>query len=456
MRLRNIWTLVFIMTPFVLFACGGSGGNNGIADTTSPTVPTGLLVTAANSNSVFLEWTASTDNIAVTGYKIYRDGNYLKSSATTTAADTGLNASTQYCYTISAYDAAGNESAKNSPACAKTWTISTIDSTGSVGVASSIARDSNDNLYISYYDGTNDAVKCISNVTGTWAVSTVDNNIGDVAGNISTAIAIDSADNVHISYGSYTRQKLMYAIVSAGTWTTSVIDTGIMRQTSMATDSNNKVHISYYDQSTGAFKYATNASGTWVITTIDTAGTSAGSSSIAVDSINKIHISYVGSYSSGPYYDLMYATNASGLWAKSVIEVGTTDSAAVVALVRDSNDKIHISYYDAINEDLKYATNASGAWITSTIDDTPYTGVVSSIAVDSNNNIHVAYNYFDVTGTDLKYATKMGDVWVTSILDSVGNMGLFYSITLDSNNKANISYWDGTFTNQDLKYATNR
>ena len=40
-------------------------------------------------------------------------------------------------------------------------------------------------------------------MTGTWAVSTVDNNIGNVAGNVSTAIAIDSTDNVHISYGSY-------------------------------------------------------------------------------------------------------------------------------------------------------------------------------------------------------------------------------------------------------------
>jgi hypothetical protein len=98
---------------------------------------------------------------------------------------------------------------------------------------------------------------------------------------------------------------------SAGTWTTSTVDTGIMRQTSIATDSNNKVRISYYDQSTGAFKYATNASGTWVIITIDTAGWSGGSSSIAVDSNNKIHISYLGSYS-GPYDDLVYATNASG------------------------------------------------------------------------------------------------------------------------------------------------
>lgn len=111
MRRRAIWTFVFIMTSYVLFACGGSGGNsNGSADITSPNVSTGLILTAANSNSVFLEWTASVDNIVVAGYKIYRDGNYLKSLATTTASDTGLNASTQYCYTLSAYDAAGNES----------------------------------------------------------------------------------------------------------------------------------------------------------------------------------------------------------------------------------------------------------------------------------------------------------------------------------------------------------
>ena len=133
------------------------------------------------------------------------------------------------------------------------WTFSTINSDG---VASSISRDSQDTMHISYY-GTNDAVQYISNATGTWSSSTVDTTIGNVAGNVSTAITVDSSDAVHISYGSYTRKQLLYATVSAGTWTTSVVDSANIRHTSIATDSNNNVHISYYDQTTGAYKYAT-------------------------------------------------------------------------------------------------------------------------------------------------------------------------------------------------------
>ncbi len=90
------------------------------ADTTLPTTPENLTVTAISSSQINLSWTASTDNVGVTGYKIYRDGTYLKSITITSTSDTGLNPSTQYCYRVSAYDAAGNESVQSSQVCATT------------------------------------------------------------------------------------------------------------------------------------------------------------------------------------------------------------------------------------------------------------------------------------------------------------------------------------------------
>ncbi len=93
-------------------------------DTTPPSVPTNLTATAISSSQIDLSWTASTDNVGVVGYKIYRDGSYLKSVTTTSTSDTGLNPNTQYCYTVSAYDAAGNESDKSSQVCATTLSIS--------------------------------------------------------------------------------------------------------------------------------------------------------------------------------------------------------------------------------------------------------------------------------------------------------------------------------------------
>lgn len=81
-------------------------------DTVAPSVPAGLSAAAASATTVNLTWSASTDNVAVTGYKVYRDGIQIGTSATTSYSDTTCVAMTTYSYQVSAYDAAGNESAK--------------------------------------------------------------------------------------------------------------------------------------------------------------------------------------------------------------------------------------------------------------------------------------------------------------------------------------------------------
>ena len=89
-------------------------------DTTPPSVPTGLNASAPSCSQINLSWSASTDNVGVVGYKVYRNGSYLKPVTGTSTSDTGLSGSTQYCYRVSAYDAAGNESAQGSQTCATT------------------------------------------------------------------------------------------------------------------------------------------------------------------------------------------------------------------------------------------------------------------------------------------------------------------------------------------------
>ena len=92
-------------------------------DATPPTTPTNLIATAISSSQIDLIWSASTDNVAVVGYRIYRGGIQIAITTTTTYSDTGLTASTTYNYTVSAYDAAGNESGKSSPASAITLAL---------------------------------------------------------------------------------------------------------------------------------------------------------------------------------------------------------------------------------------------------------------------------------------------------------------------------------------------
>jgi len=92
----------------------------GVVDTQPPTVPTSLSATAVSSSQINLSWTASTDNVGVTGYKIYRNAAQVGTSVTNSYSDTGLVASTTYSYTVSAYDAAGNNSAQSTSASATT------------------------------------------------------------------------------------------------------------------------------------------------------------------------------------------------------------------------------------------------------------------------------------------------------------------------------------------------
>lgn len=80
-------------------------------DTEAPSVPAGLTGAAAGSTSASLSWTASTDNVGVTGYEIYRDGVKVGTSQSTSYTDTGLTPETTYSYTVKALDAAGNVSA---------------------------------------------------------------------------------------------------------------------------------------------------------------------------------------------------------------------------------------------------------------------------------------------------------------------------------------------------------
>src|SRR5439155_26638337 len=78
------------------------------------------------SSQINLSWTASTDNVGVFGYDIYRNGAKVGSSAAPSYSDTGLAASTAYTYTVDAYDAAGNTSAKSASVSKTTLALPTV------------------------------------------------------------------------------------------------------------------------------------------------------------------------------------------------------------------------------------------------------------------------------------------------------------------------------------------
>src|SRR3989344_4064698 len=92
----------------------------GPPDTQAPTTPTNLTASAISSSQINLSWTQSTDNIGVTGYRVYRGGTQVASPSTTSYSDTGLSPSTTYSYTVAAVDGAGNISFQSTSAQATT------------------------------------------------------------------------------------------------------------------------------------------------------------------------------------------------------------------------------------------------------------------------------------------------------------------------------------------------
>jgi len=89
-------------------------------DWTPPTTPTGLAAKVATSSEIDLTWNTSTDNVAVTGYTVYRNGAAVGTTAGLTYADTGLGHGFTYTYTVDAFDAAGNHSVKSASASGTT------------------------------------------------------------------------------------------------------------------------------------------------------------------------------------------------------------------------------------------------------------------------------------------------------------------------------------------------
>jgi fibronectin type 3 domain-containing protein len=101
----------------------------GGSDTTAPSAPTGLAATAVSASQVNLIWNAATDDVGVTGYRVFRCAgasctNFAQVATATATSfnNTGLAAGTTYRYRVSAFDAAGNVSQVSNTVSATTQT----------------------------------------------------------------------------------------------------------------------------------------------------------------------------------------------------------------------------------------------------------------------------------------------------------------------------------------------
>src|SRR4029077_13556342 len=114
--------------------------NGGPADTSPPTAPPGLTGTATGPTGISLAWQASTDNVGVTSYTVYRGSTAIAtvSGGTLSYADSGLTPGTPYTYTVTASDASANVSPPSTPASATTLPDTSPPTTPGTPIATSV------------------------------------------------------------------------------------------------------------------------------------------------------------------------------------------------------------------------------------------------------------------------------------------------------------------------------
>lgn len=176
---------------------------SGSTDTVAPTAPT-LAASGTTQTTTNLSWTGATDNVAVTGYDVYRGTTLLGSTASTTYAVSGLTASTAYTFTVRAKDAAGNVSADSNTVSVTTLapvadttapTAPTLSASGTTQTTTNLSwSGATDNVGVTGYDVLRNGVVIGSTttattfaVTGLTASTTYTFNVRakDAAGNIS-------------------------------------------------------------------------------------------------------------------------------------------------------------------------------------------------------------------------------------------------------------------------------
>lgn len=161
----------------------GSGTTERTGDTIAPTAPSNLLATTGGTNEVSLSWTASMDDVGVTGYDVYRNGTPVGTTTSSRYTDSGLAAASTYAYFVTAKDAAGLVSGPSNTAKVTTTpppsdtvaptvtNISPRDGTA-IGKSVNVSATASDNVTVIrmevYVDGALRATSGASSVSFGW------------------------------------------------------------------------------------------------------------------------------------------------------------------------------------------------------------------------------------------------------------------------------------------------
>jgi cysteine-rich repeat protein len=405
-------------------------------DTTPPSVPQNLNASATSCSQVSLSWSPSTDTggSGLNGYRVYRNGSFLKQVTGTSTTDTGLQASTGYSYRVSAIDNAGNQSAQSTsasastPACPDTTPPSvpqnlnaSATSCSQVSLSWSPSTDTGGSGlkgYNLYRSGS-----YIKQVTAP-ATSTTDSGLSGSATYLYTARAVDNAGNV--SGISNTASTNTPACQQCGN---GVVETG------EECDDGNLVSGDGCSDSCLLESPGAGSSTVWA----EQVGGAGGDAGYAMAHDNAGNLLVAGYFkgtvdfgsvqlTSTGFSDMFiakYSPSGINLWAKHFGGSGSMVRAEAIAVGNNNNIFITGSFKGSVNfgggsftsynnsNDIFLAKlSSSGNYIWAKRFGNNYEDSGYSVAVDSLDNVIFTGNFY--------YSVNFGDGWQRSIgLDDI-------------------------------------
>ncbi|MCB9000531.1 MAG: M4 family metallopeptidase [Bacteroidales bacterium] len=440
------------------------------ADTQAPTAPTNLSSSGVTQTTATLSWTASTDNVGVTGYDVYKNGSFLASSTSTSYSVTGLTAATTYTFYVKAKDAAGNVSAASSTVSVTTQAASDTEApTAPTNLAaSSITQTtatlswtaSTDNVGVTGYDVYKNGSLLASttstsySVTGLTAATTYTFYVKakDAAGNVSAAsstvsvttqAASDteaptaptnlaassitqttatlswtaSTDNVGVTgYDVYKNGSLL-----ASTTSTSYSVTGLTAATT----------YTFYVKAKDAAGNVSAASSTVSVTTSDAVGsycTSKGSN-YSYEWIAKVQVgSYTNSSSAAGYTDF----TSENITMEAGSSVAVTLTPGFASSTYNEYWKIWIDYnhdYEFSDDELAYDAGAvSKSAVTGTIsvpsDATGSTRMRVSMKYNGSQTACETFSYGEVEDYTVTFGEAVPDTEAPSVPSGLTSSGI--------------------------------
>lgn len=316
------------------------------------------------------------------------------------------------------------------------WHVETVDRDGNVGWYSSLACDNQDNLHVSYYDETRQALKYAYFNGSAWSVQTVD---ADRCGRY-TSLALDSRNQPHISYAG---NGLRHAFQNGKTWNLTQVNREYLQfSTSLALGPGETRNIAHNVGQRLAFARWNGQR--WQSEAIPARGGPM-DCSLALNAHGRPVVAYVAN----SYDDLQLVAWNGKAWVPNHPASTPDNDGYWPSLAVDRKGGLHVSAWNASAGDLKYCLFNGSRWSAEAPDTAGNTGWYSSLALDADGNPHISYH--NHTDWDLKYAVKRGGTWRSETVDAVGAVGYATSLALDSRGRPRISYYD--VGQQDLKVA---